>query len=55
MGILDKARQMVRGNKSTAREGIDTAEEQAKKVTPDQHGDKVDKAADAARKGIDKV
>jgi hypothetical protein len=55
MGFLDKAKDALRGNKSKAKQGVDTAADQARKAAPAQHTDKVDRAADAAKKGIDGV
>ena len=34
---------------------MDTAADKAKAIVPDEHEDKVDKAADAAKKGVDKL
>jgi hypothetical protein len=55
MGFLDKIKGMVSGNKGTAKQGVDTAADQAKKVVPDEHDAKVDQAADAAKDAIDKL
>ncbi len=55
MGILDKIKGMFSKNKGGVKQGVDTAADQAKKVVPDTHDDKVDKAADAAKDAIDKL
>ena len=55
MGLLDKIKNTVSGNKGKAKQGVDTAADQSKKVAPDQHDDKVDKGADAAKDAIDKL
>lgn len=55
MGLLDKVKRTVGGNKGSVKKGVDTAADQAKKVVPDQHDEKVDKAADAAKRAVDKL
>ena len=55
MGIFDKAKDAVSGNKRSVKKGIDTAADQAEKVVPDEHDDKVDKAAEAAKDALDKL
>jgi hypothetical protein len=55
MGILDKIKGMLSKNKGGAKKGVDTAADQAKKVVPDAHDGKVDKAADAAKDAIEKL
>ena len=55
MGLMDKIKGMVSGNKDKAKQGVDTAADQAKKVVPDEHDAKVDQAADAAEDAIDKL
>ena len=55
MGILDKIKGMFSKNKSGVNKGIDTAADQGKKVVPDAHDDKVDKAADAAKDAVNKL
>ena len=52
MGFIDKIK--TRPATRRVKEGVDTAAQQAKKAAPD-HADKVDKGADAAKKGIDKL
>jgi MT0933-like antitoxin protein len=55
MGMLDTVKGWVSGNKGGAKQGVDTAADQAKKVVPDEHDAKVDQAADAAKDAIDKL
>ena len=55
MGLMDKIKGMVSGNKDKSKQGVDTAAEQAQKVVPDEHDKKVDQAADAAEDAIDKL
>jgi hypothetical protein len=55
MGLFDKIKNTVSGNKNKAKQGVDTAADQGKKVVPDQHDDKVDKGAGAAKDAIDKL
>ena len=55
MGLLDKIKGMVSGNKDKAKQGVDTGADQAKKVVPDEHDKKVDQGADAAKDAIDKL
>ena len=55
MGLLDKIKGMVSGNKNKAKQGVDAAADQVEKVVPDAHDDKVEKAADAAKDAIDKL
>jgi hypothetical protein len=55
MGLLDKVKGMVSGNKDKSKQGVDTAADQAKKVVPDDHDEKVDQASDAAKDQIDKL
>jgi hypothetical protein len=55
MGLLDKIKGAVSGNKDKAKQGVDTAADQVQKVVPDQHDAKVDKAADATKDAIDKI
>ena len=42
MGLLDKIKGMVSGNKSKAKQGVDAAADQVEKVVPDAHDDKVE-------------
>jgi hypothetical protein len=55
MGLMDKIKGALGGNKSKAKQGVDTAADQAKKVVPDEHDAKVDKGADAAKDAVDKM
>jgi hypothetical protein len=55
MGLLDKIKSAVGGNKDKAKDGVDTAADQAQKVVPDEHDDEVEKAAEAAKDAIDKI
>ena len=55
MGLLDKIKAMVSGNKDKSKNAVDTAADQAEKVVPDEHDAKVEQAADAAKDAIDKV
>jgi len=51
----DTAKGMVQGKEETIKKGIDTAADKAGGVVPDQHGDKVDQAADKAKDAVDKL
>lgn len=55
MGILDKVKGLVGGNKDTVGQGIDKAADIAKDKLPDQHDAKVDKAADTLKGQVDKL
>ena len=55
MGLLDKIKGAIGGNKDKAKQGVDAAADQVEKVVPDEHDDKVEKAADAAKDAIDKL
>jgi hypothetical protein len=55
MGLMDKVKGMVSGNKDKAKQGVNTGAAQAKKVVPDAHDKRVDQAADAANDQIDKL
>lgn len=55
MGILDTVKGWFSGNKDKAKQGVDTAADQAQKAVPDQHDAKVDQAAEAAKDQIDKL
>lgn len=54
MGMMDKAKGLLGGNKDKVKDGIDKAADAAGNVAGG-HADKVDKAADAAKDAIDKV
>jgi hypothetical protein len=55
MGILDKVKGLVAGNKDKVDQGIDKAADVAKDKLPDQHDAKVDKAADTLKGQVDKL
>jgi hypothetical protein len=55
MGLLDKLKSAVGGNKDKAKQGVDKAADQAQKLAPDEHDAKVEQAADAAKDAIDKI
>ena len=55
MGLMDKIKGALSGNKDKAKQGVDTASDHTQKVVPDQHDAKVDKGADAAKDAIDKL
>jgi hypothetical protein len=55
MGLLDKVKGLVGGHKKEVSAGVDKAAEVAKDKLPDQHDDKVDKAADTVKDQIDKL
>ena len=52
---MDKIKGMASGNKSQVDRGIDTAADQADKIVPDEHSDKVDQVAEAAKDAVDKL
>ena len=53
MGLLDKLKAMLGGNKEQVKSGIDKASDTAQKAVPDQHDAKVDMAADKAKDVVD--
>ena len=55
MGLLDKVKGMLSGNKDKAKQGVDVTADQTEKVVPDAHDAKVEQAADAAKDQIDKL
>ena len=55
MGILDKIKGMLSGNKTKVKQGVDAGAEQVKKVVPDAHDAKIDQAADAVEGAVDKL
>ncbi len=55
MGILDKVKGLVGGNKDKVNQGIDKAADVAKDKLPDQHDAKVEKAADTLKGQVDKL
>jgi len=55
MGLLDKVKGLVSGNKDTITGGVDKAADVAKDKLPDEHSGKVDQAADAIKDQINKL
>jgi hypothetical protein len=55
MGLFDKAKGMVSGNKNKAKQGVDTAADQAQKRVGDDHDAKIERGADSAKDAIDKL
>jgi MT0933-like antitoxin protein len=55
MGMLDKVKGLVAGNKDKVEQGIDKAAGLAKDKLPDEHDGKVDKAVDAVKDQIEKL
>ncbi len=55
MGILDKVKGLVGGNKDKATQGVDKAADMAKDKLPDEHDAKIDKGADAVKDQINKL
>ena len=55
MGLMDKIKGMVSGNKDKAKQGVDVGAHQVEKVVPDAHDAKVEQAADAGKDAIDKL
>lgn len=55
MGLMDKIKGMVSGNKDKAKQGVDVAADQAEKVAPDKYDAKVEQAGDTAKDAIDKL
>lgn len=53
MGIMDKAKGLISGNKDKAGAGVDKARDVAKDTTPDSADGTVDTAADKAKDIID--
>ena len=49
MGILDKAKGLIGGNKDKVTEGIDKAAEVATDKVGEEHADKVESAAEKAK------
>jgi hypothetical protein len=49
MGMLDKAKSLIGGNKDKVGEGIDKAADVAKDKVGEAHGDTVDTAAEKAK------
>lgn len=55
MGLLDKAKDLVSGNKDQVKGGIDKAADLVDDKTGNQHSDKIDTVADKAKDAIDKL
>ena len=55
MGLMDKVKGLVGGNKQKASGGVDKAADVAKDKLPDQYDEKVDQVADAVKDQIDKL
>lgn len=54
MGMFDKVKGLLRGNKGTVKGGIDKVADTAGGMAGG-HADKVDKAADMAKDTVDKI
>jgi hypothetical protein len=55
MGLLDKVKDLVSGNKDQVKGGIDKAADLVDDKTGNQHSDKIDTAADKAKDAVDKL
>jgi len=55
MGLMDKIKGLVGGNRDKIDSGVDKTADVVKDKVPDQHDEKVDRAADAAKDQIDKL
>ncbi len=55
MGMLDKAKDLISGNKEQVKGGIDKAADLVDDKTGNQHSDKIDTAAEKAKDAIDKL
>lgn len=55
MGLLDKAKGLLKGNKAKVDQGVDKAAEVAKDKLPDQYDSKVDQAAETVKDTLDKL
>lgn len=55
MGLMDKVKGLVGGNKDKLGQGVDKGAEVAQEKLPDQYDAKADQAADAAKEQIDKL
>lgn len=55
MGVIDSLKGLVRGNKNKVKYGIDEAADKIVDKVGQDHKDKVDKAADAAKGVVDKL
>ena len=55
MGMLDKAKDLISGNKEQVKGGIDKAADLVDGKTGNQHSDKIDTAAEKAKDAVDKL
>jgi len=55
MGLLDKAKDLVAGNKDKVKDGIDKAADLADDTTGNQHTDKIEDVAEKAKDAVDKL
>ena len=55
MGIFDKAKDLISGNKEQVKGGIDKAADVVDDKTGNQHTDKIETAADKAKDVVDKL
>ena len=55
MGMLDKAKDLISGNKDQVKDGIDKAADLVDDKTGNQHSDKIDSAAEKAKDAVDKL
>lgn len=55
MGLLDKAKGLIGGNKDAVKGGIDKGADLIESKTPDAVDAQVEKGADAAKDAVDKV
>ena len=55
MGLLDKAKSLVAGNKDKVKDGIDKAADLADDKTGKKHTEQIDSAADKAKDAVDKL
>ena len=53
MGIMDKVKNLISGNKEKVSEGVDTAKDAVKEKTPDQVDGAVDTAAEKAKDAVE--
>ncbi len=55
MGMLDKAKDLISGNKGQVKDGIDKAADLVDDKTGQQHTDKIDTVAEKAKDVVDKI
>lgn len=55
MGLMDSIKGMLKGKKPQAKEGIDKGADVVADKVGTEHADKVDKAAEVAKDGVDKL